>query len=75
MGAVVLNGAVIGEGSIIAAGTLVREGVEVPPGSLVAGTPAVVKRTLNDEESKGLRYWAEKYSRVAAKYLDELANR
>jgi len=75
MGAVILNGAVIGQGSIVAAGALVREGVEVPPGSLVAGSPAVVKRTLSDEESKGLRYWAEKYARIAAKYIDDMANR
>ncbi len=74
MGAVILNGAVIGEGSIVAAGALVREGVEVPPRSLVAGSPAVVKRTLTAEESKDLRRWAEKYARVAAQYISELAN-
>lgn len=69
MGAVVLNNATVGEGSIVAAGSLVREGFEVPPGSLVAGSPAVIKRSLSEEESSGLKYWAEKYSRVAARYL------
>ena len=44
MGAMVLNNAVIGEGSLVAAGAVVREGFEVPPRSLVAGVPAVVKR-------------------------------
>jgi carbonic anhydrase/acetyltransferase-like protein (isoleucine patch superfamily) len=73
MGAIVLNGAVIGEGSIVAAGSLVRENAMFPPRSLVAGNPAVVKRTLGEEESNGLRYWAEKYSRVAARYLSELS--
>jgi carbonic anhydrase/acetyltransferase-like protein (isoleucine patch superfamily) len=73
MGAIVLNGAVIGEGSIVAAGSLVREGAIIPPRSLAAGNPAVVKKTLGEEESGGLRYWAEKYSRVAARYLSELS--
>ena len=46
MGAIVMNGAVIGEGSIIAAGALVKEGMVVPPYSLVAGVPGVVKKTF-----------------------------
>ncbi len=46
MGAIVMNGAVVGEGSIIAAGALVKEGMVVPPYSLVAGVPGVVKKTF-----------------------------
>ncbi len=49
MGAKVLNGAKVGRGSIVAAGAVVREGTEVPPFSLVAGLPAVVKRSLEEE--------------------------
>jgi carbonic anhydrase/acetyltransferase-like protein (isoleucine patch superfamily) len=44
-GSVTLNRAVVGQGSIVAAGAVVAEGFQVPPGSLVAGVPAVVKRT------------------------------
>lgn len=44
-GSVTLNRAVIGERSIVAAGAVVAEGFEVPPGSLVAGVPATVKRS------------------------------
>ena len=51
MGAVVLNGARVGRGSLIAAGALVREGADIPPFSLVAGLPAVVKRGLPEDET------------------------
>lgn len=48
MGAVVMNGAVIGAGSLVAAGALVTEGTEVPPHSVVMGSPAKVVRELDD---------------------------
>ncbi|WP_371648608.1 gamma carbonic anhydrase family protein [Streptomyces mirabilis] len=54
MGATVLNGAVIGAGSLVAAQALVPQGMRVPPGSLVAGVPAKVKRPLTEEEREGL---------------------
>src|ERR1700733_5597340 len=43
MGAIVLKGAHVGTGSIIAAGTLLVEGMNVPPRSLVMGSPGKVK--------------------------------
>lgn len=55
MGATVLNGAVIGAGSLVAAQALVPQGMRVPPGSLVAGVPAKVKRELTEEERQGSR--------------------
>ncbi|MEW2166623.1 gamma carbonic anhydrase family protein [Streptomyces sp. NPDC007084] len=54
MGATVLNGAVIGAGSLVAAQALVPQGMRVPPGSLVAGVPAKVRRQLSDEEREGI---------------------
>lgn len=54
MGATVLNGAVIGAGSLVAAQALVPQGMRVPPGSLVAGVPAKVRRELTEEEREGL---------------------
>jgi len=41
--AVVLDGAVIGKGSIVGNLTVVKVGEQVPPGSIVAGIPGVVK--------------------------------
>jgi carbonic anhydrase/acetyltransferase-like protein (isoleucine patch superfamily) len=42
---VTLNRVVVGRGSIVAAGAVVGEGFVVPPGSLVAGVPATIKRS------------------------------
>ena len=50
IGAIVLNGARIGAGSVVAAGALVTEGTQIPPDSLVMGSPAKVKREVTPEE-------------------------
>lgn len=71
MGAVVLNDAVIGEGSLVAAGAVVREGFEVPPRSLVAGIPAVVKRRLSDAEADRARRTAANYVTYKNTYLEQ----
>ncbi len=47
-GSVTLNRVVIGRGSIVAAGAVLAEGFVVPAGSLVAGVPAMVKRSAVD---------------------------
>ena len=44
----------IGAGSLVAAQALVPQGMRVPPGSLVAGVPAKVKRELTEEEREGI---------------------
>ncbi|KDA05538.1 anhydrase [Microbacterium sp. CH12i] len=61
MGAVVLSGAVIGKGCLIAGGAVILGGTEIPDGSLVAGVPAKVRRTLSDEERADLIGNAEIY--------------
>lgn len=68
MGAIVMDGAKIGARSIIAAGSLVPKGREIPPGSLVMGSPAKVVRTLDAEEQASIRGWAEKYMRVTEEH-------
>ncbi|WP_369239817.1 gamma carbonic anhydrase family protein [Streptomyces sp. R21] len=65
MGATVLNGAVIGAGSLVAAQALVPQGMQVPPGSLVAGVPAKVKRQLTDEEREGISLNGTMYAELA----------
>jgi carbonic anhydrase/acetyltransferase-like protein (isoleucine patch superfamily) len=69
MGAIVMDGAVIGANSIIGAGSLVLGGTEVPPGSLVIGSPARVVRRLTPEECLEGRRLAEKYVMVSRRYL------
>lgn len=66
MGATVMDGAVIGHNSIVGAGALVTQGTKVPPGSLVIGSPAVVKRSLSAEEQGRIKQWAAKYLKVSA---------
>ena len=61
MGATVLDGAEIGAQSVIGANALVTGGTKIPPGSLVLGSPAKVKRPLSEAERADLRIWAEKY--------------
>jgi carbonic anhydrase/acetyltransferase-like protein (isoleucine patch superfamily) len=61
MGAVVMNGARVGQGSLVAAGTVVLEGTDIPPGSLVAGVPGKVRRSLTDDEMRGLQGTAARY--------------
>ncbi|MFC3578200.1 gamma carbonic anhydrase family protein [Streptomyces yaanensis] len=65
MGATVLNGAVIGAGSLVAAQALVPQGMRVPPGSLVAGVPAKVKRELTAEEREGISLNGTMYAELA----------
>jgi carbonic anhydrase/acetyltransferase-like protein (isoleucine patch superfamily) len=69
MGATVLDGVVIGRGSLVGAGALVTPGVVIPPGSLVIGSPARVKRTVNDKERVQIEYGAAHYVELARRYL------
>jgi carbonic anhydrase/acetyltransferase-like protein (isoleucine patch superfamily) len=72
MGATILNGAHVGEECIVGAQTLVPEGMVVPPGSLIVGVPAKVRRPITDEERAGLRRYAENYYEYKETYLAEV---
>jgi carbonic anhydrase/acetyltransferase-like protein (isoleucine patch superfamily) len=69
MGSTILDGAVIGKQSLIGANALVTQGTEIPPGSLVLGSPARVVRRLTMEERGSLKRMAEKYVALAGYYL------
>ena len=68
MGAIILDGAVIGARSIIGAHTLVTAGMNVPPGSLVLGSPGRIVRQLSSAEQTGIQDWAKKYVETAGRY-------
>ncbi|MFC1555717.1 gamma carbonic anhydrase family protein [candidate division KSB1 bacterium] len=68
IGACVLDGAKISPYSIVAAGSVVREGLEVPPGVMLAGVPAKIKRPVTDEEREMIEVIAKKYVGYAAYY-------
>lgn len=71
MGAVLLSRCRIGSDTIIGARALVTEDVEIPPGSLVVGMPARVRRQLTDQEREHIMVSARHYIEYAAQYLRE----
>ena len=71
--AVVLNGAKIGKGCLIGANALVPEGMEIPDYSLVVGSPAKIKRTLNAEQVQGLLQNAQHYVENMRRYKRDLS--
>ena len=68
IGAVVLDGAVVGEQSIVAAGSVVKEDMIVPPRTLVAGVPAVVKRELTREDIEYIMGLTNNYVDITKAY-------
>jgi carbonic anhydrase/acetyltransferase-like protein (isoleucine patch superfamily) len=71
MGAIIMDGAVIGADSIIGAGTLVTEGMEIPPRSVVMGSPARIKRSVTAEESAWIKQSAANYVRYATQHRSQ----
>ena len=61
MGAIVMDDAEVGEDSIVGAGALVTAHTKIPPGSLVLGSPAKVKRPLTEDEKRSIRDSAAHY--------------
>jgi carbonic anhydrase/acetyltransferase-like protein (isoleucine patch superfamily) len=74
MGAVILDGAIVGAQSIVGAKALVTQRMQIPPGSLVLGSPARVVRALSEVERGQLRAWAAKYAANAAYCLEHQIN-
>lgn len=71
--AVVMDEAEIGERAIVAACAFVRAGFKVPPGSLVAGIPAKVVRTLSEDEMTWKRDGTVAYQNLARRCLASLS--
>ncbi len=68
IGAIVLTGAVIGNNCIIAAGTVIKEHFIVPDGSLVAGIPGIIKKSLVKEDIKSISSSAQNYINYVKNY-------
>ena len=69
IGAILLNGSRIGAQSIVAAGTLVTEEMNVPPRSLVMGSPGKVKRLLTQAEIGEIQGYADRYVGYRLDYM------
>jgi carbonic anhydrase/acetyltransferase-like protein (isoleucine patch superfamily) len=69
MGAIILDGARIAPNSLVAAGSVVPPGKSYPEGSLIMGSPAVVRRALTPEEIQQNKASALRYRRYWESYL------
>jgi carbonic anhydrase/acetyltransferase-like protein (isoleucine patch superfamily) len=61
MNAVVLDNARVGPFALVAAGAVVRENFVVPEGTLVAGVPARIIRSITDDEKAQVLQSAKNY--------------
>ncbi len=71
MGSIVMDGAIIEENCIIGAGSLVTEGTVIPAHSLALGSPARVRRILNEKELAWIKESADNYVRYARHYMTD----
>jgi carbonic anhydrase/acetyltransferase-like protein (isoleucine patch superfamily) len=72
MGATMLQRSRLGAGSMLAAGAVLGEGRSVPAGSLAAGVPATVKKTLDGSSGEWVGIAAKHYRDRAIAYRDKL---
>lgn len=68
MGAILMDGVVVGDECVIGAGALLTPGTQIPPGQLVVGSPAKVKRPITAEEREWLSRSAENYVLLAREH-------
>jgi carbonic anhydrase/acetyltransferase-like protein (isoleucine patch superfamily) len=71
MNAVILQNASVGAQCVVAAGAVVREGHEIPDRSLVAGVPAVVKKTLEGASAQWVEGGGAHYVDLSRRYLEQ----
>jgi phenylacetic acid degradation protein len=72
MNAVVMDDAIVGESAVIAACSFVPAGMHVPARTLVAGTPARVRRELNEDEIDRKRQGTRAYQDLTRRCLATL---
>lgn len=68
MGSIVLHQAVVGEYAMTAAGSVVTPGTVIPPKSLAAGSPAVVKKELSGAALRSVEHSAQAYHHLNGEY-------
>jgi carbonic anhydrase/acetyltransferase-like protein (isoleucine patch superfamily) len=71
MGSIILDEAEVGERCIVGAGALVTPGTRIPPGHLVVGAPARMKRPLTDDELEWLASSAAHYVALTDAYRND----
>jgi carbonic anhydrase/acetyltransferase-like protein (isoleucine patch superfamily) len=68
IGAILMDGVCIGANSLVGAGSLLTPGTQIPPRSLVIGSPGRVKRELTDDELAALEKSWRNYVELKDKY-------
>jgi carbonic anhydrase/acetyltransferase-like protein (isoleucine patch superfamily) len=68
IGAILLDGVRVGKNSLVAAGSLLTPRTQVPPGSLVMGSPAKVVRNLSETELTDLPKFWQNYTKIIDRY-------
>jgi carbonic anhydrase/acetyltransferase-like protein (isoleucine patch superfamily) len=68
IGAILMDGVRVGANSIVGAGTLLTPGTQIPPRSLVIGSPGRVKRELTDDELESLELSWRNYVELKNQY-------
>ena len=68
MGAILMDGVEVGDDCVVAAGALLTPGTRVPPGSLVLGSPAKVRRAITPAERAWITESAQNYVGYAAEH-------
>jgi len=69
MGAILMDSVRVGRNSLVAAGSLLTPGTQIPPNSLVVGSPARVKRELTRDELASLEQSWRNYVELKNRYL------
>ncbi|NQY89293.1 MAG: transferase hexapeptide repeat family protein [Colwellia sp.] len=72
MNAVIMDDAVIGAESLVAATAFVKSAFECPPRSLLAGSPATIKRQLSDKEVAWKTNGTKQYHQLTQRCLQSL---
>ena len=70
MGCIILDDVEVGARSIIGANALITGGMKIPPGSLVLGSPAKIRRQLTLDEQKDIAQWAWSYVKTAKQFRE-----
>lgn len=72
IGCTILNGATVGSNCVVGAHSLITENKSFPDGSLIIGSPAIVKRQLSGDEIDLLKRSANDYVASAQRFNAEL---
>lgn len=71
MNAVLLHGCTIGEEALVAALSVVPTGMQVPARTLVAGSPATIRKELKGESAGWVKDSAQHYVELSREYIEQ----